>query len=112
MATQSNYALRLPTSLMADVRIASENDGTSINAFIVQAVAEKIALLRARGLLEPMGAEQQQAVLAERARRSRPGSYTEILNRAGKAEPLPGDEIPQDYFDGADAPATVTSSPL
>lgn len=112
MATQSNYALRLPTSLMTDVRIASENEGASINAFIVQAVAEKIALMRARGLLEPMGVEQQQAVLADRARRSKSGSYMEILERAGRAELLPGDEIPEGYFDGADAPpVTVPSSP-
>ncbi|MFN8722509.1 MAG: hypothetical protein ACK5YI_16920 [Rhodospirillales bacterium] len=44
---------------MGDVRIASERDGTSINAFIVQAVAEKVAVLRARGMLDAMPADHQ-----------------------------------------------------
>lgn len=40
MATQSIFALRVPASLMEDLRVASERDGVSVNMFIVQAVAE------------------------------------------------------------------------
>jgi predicted HicB family RNase H-like nuclease len=39
-ATQINFVLRVPASLMEDLRVASERDGVSMNIFIVQAVAE------------------------------------------------------------------------
>ena len=52
MAAYGNYALRVPASLMEDLRVAAESDGVSMNGFIVQAVAEKIAALRARGRLQ------------------------------------------------------------
>jgi predicted HicB family RNase H-like nuclease len=45
MATYSNYALRVPASLMEDLRTAADSDGVSMNGCIVQAVAEKIAAL-------------------------------------------------------------------
>ena len=41
MATYSNYALRVPASLMEDLRSAAERDGVSMNGFIVQAVARR-----------------------------------------------------------------------
>jgi hypothetical protein len=96
MATNGNYALRLPTSLMGDVRIASERDGTSINAFIVQAVAEKVAVLRARGMLDAMPADHQASMLAARAARAETGAYGAILRKAGTGVSLPGDELPDD----------------
>ena len=49
MAAYSNDALRLPASLINDVRSAAARDGVSINGFVVQAVAEKVAGLQARG---------------------------------------------------------------
>ncbi len=96
MATNGNYALRLPSSLMSDVRIASEIDGTSINAFLVQAVAEKIAVYRARGMLDSMTEQEQMSLLSARAVRAAPGDYGAILRKAGSDVALPGDAVP-DY---------------
>jgi uncharacterized protein (DUF1778 family) len=95
MAAYSNYALRVPSSLMADLRAAAERDGVSMNGFVVQAVAEKIAALRARGALHALSAEEQESYLAARAARSRPGALADVLRQAGSAGAgLPGDDIP------------------
>jgi hypothetical protein len=100
MATDSNYALRVPASLMQDVRIASARDGVSLNSFMVQAVAEKVAMLRARGLLNELTPEEQEAYLASRARRGSAAGMLEVLRKAGTTtEVRPGDEIPEGYFD-------------
>lgn len=95
MASDSNYALRLPTTLMADVKTASQADGVSMNAFIVQAVAEKVATLRARGLLSDLTPEAQERYLRTRAARSQRERGLQLLRQAGTtAEVLPGDELP------------------
>jgi predicted HicB family RNase H-like nuclease len=39
MASVSNFALRLPPSLMEDVKAISSRDLVSVNQFVVQAVA-------------------------------------------------------------------------
>ena len=44
MRTSSNYALRLPTSLKREL---AREDATTLNRFIVSAVAEKLAVLKA-----------------------------------------------------------------
>jgi hypothetical protein len=49
MASVSNFALRLPSSLMADVKAIAAADSVLVNQFIVQAVAERAAMLRDRG---------------------------------------------------------------
>ena len=41
--TQSNYALRLPLSLKAGAEQVAREDGSTLNQFIVSAVAEKLA---------------------------------------------------------------------
>ncbi len=46
MATTSNYALRLPRSLKKAVEQMAREDGTSLNQFIVTAVAEELAALK------------------------------------------------------------------
>jgi hypothetical protein len=46
MRTSSNYALRLPASLKRAVEEVAREDGTTLNQFIVSAVAEKLAALR------------------------------------------------------------------
>ena len=46
MATLSNYALRLPVSLKRSVEQVARDDGTSLNQFIVTAVAEKLSALK------------------------------------------------------------------
>ena len=49
MRTSSNYALRLPTSLKRAVEEVAREDGTTLNQFIVTAVAEKLAVLTLQG---------------------------------------------------------------
>jgi len=84
MATVSNFALRLPPSVMEDVKAVSAADSVSINQFIAQAVAEKVAVLRDRGYL------------ARRAARAVPGGMAAVLDKAGSDAAIPGDELPGD----------------
>jgi hypothetical protein len=99
MASYSNYALRVPSSLMADLRAAAERDGVSMNGFIVQAVAEKVAALRARGLLGDLTPQEQANYLEARAARSREGRLSELVGKAGTTDAvLPGDEIPDGWM--------------
>jgi hypothetical protein len=78
MASVSNFALRLPPSLMQDVKAIAASDDVSVNQFIVQAVAERVAVLRDRGYL------------AQRAARAKP-------DIAGDDTPIPGDELPEGW---------------
>ena len=48
MATPSNYTLRIPPSLMEEVKDLAKQDDTSVNQFIVLAVAERVGALKAR----------------------------------------------------------------
>ena len=85
MASVSNFALRIPPSLMEDVKAIAANDSVSINQFIVQAIAERVAMLRDRGYL------------ARRAARSKPEDFRRILEKAGDDTPIPGDELPEGW---------------
>ena len=87
MATTSNFALRVPPSLMEDVKALATRDAVSVNQFLVQAAAEKVATLKARGYL------------AERAGRATPGDLGRILANAGTAISIPGDELPEGWPD-------------
>ena len=95
MASNCNYPIRIPASLMTDLRAASEIDGVSMNGFVVQAVAEKIAVLRARGLLGDFTAEEQTAYLQQRAARSAKGRLSEIIGKAGPSVPWHGTPAPR-----------------
>lgn len=90
MATISNFALRLPPSVMEDVKTLAARDQVSVNQFLVQAAAEKVATLKARG------------ALAERAAHARPGDMGRVLAKAGTPIAVPGDEVPKGRRDGAD----------
>jgi hypothetical protein len=70
---------------MEDVKAIAANDTVSVNQFIVQAVAERVAVLRDRGYL------------AQRAARSKPGDLLRILDKAGDDTPIPGDELPDGW---------------
>src|SRR6185437_10135574 len=85
MATISNFALRLPPSLMEDVKALATRDAVSVNQFLVQAAAEKVATLKARGYL------------AERAGRAVEGDLGRVLAKAGTPTPIPGDELPEGW---------------
>lgn len=82
MTTLSNYALRLQTSIMDELRTVVETEGTTINQFINVAVAEKLTALRTEQYFQ------------ERAARANRSDFMEILSRAGSEEPREGDELP------------------
>jgi hypothetical protein len=78
----STYPLRLPVSLKAAVEKLSRRDGTSINQFVVVAVAEKIAAMTA------------EEIFAERRARADLAEFDRIMGRAGGQPPRPEDELP------------------
>jgi hypothetical protein len=93
MASNGNFALRVPASLMAELKIAAEREATSLNQFIVQAAAEKLTWLRARGYLD-----NGDAYLKQRAARAVPGRLRAFLDSAGNSEPpRPGGELPDGW---------------
>lgn len=68
---------------MGDVEALAGQDDVSVNQFLVQAAAQKVAALKARGYL------------TERAARAKPGEFGRIVAKAGSATPIPGDELPE-----------------
>jgi hypothetical protein len=72
---------------MEDVKAIAASDDVSINQFIVQAVAERVAVLRDRGYV------------AQRAARAKPDAMRRILEKAGDDTPIPGDELPEGWPD-------------
>lgn len=87
MATVTGYALRLPTSLMNEVKKEVETEGTSINQFITVAVARRLAELKTMRYFE------------SRAAKANPEEFRRILAKAGTRPPQEGDEIPADWMD-------------
>jgi hypothetical protein len=81
MTTASNYALRLPASLKRELESVARSDGTSLNQFIVTAVAEKLATLRTSDFF------------AERAARANIGRALVIMNRPGGEAPRDDDKL-------------------
>lgn len=81
MTIASNYALRLPTSLKRELEAVARDDGTSLNQFIVTAVAEKLATLRTADFF------------AERAARADIRAALDIMNRPGGDTPMDCDRI-------------------
>ncbi len=86
MATVSNYALRVPPSMMDEIKDRAKKDETSVNQFILMAVSEKLASMRTRDYF------------AARARRAVPGDFQRILAKAGSEPPRDGDEVPEGWF--------------
>ncbi|WP_045221322.1 toxin-antitoxin system HicB family antitoxin [Desulfonatronum thioautotrophicum] len=68
----SNFAVRLPRSLHAQLKEAAAEGGVAMNQYLVVALAEKLATRRSA-----------QSFLAERAARSSLPKALEILERAG-----------------------------
>ncbi len=82
MGTQSNYALRLPVSLKSGAEQVAREDGSTLNQFIVSAVAEKLAAMKtARYFVERAANGNLDAALA-------------LLNRSGGQPPAADDELP------------------
>ena len=81
MGTTSNYALRLPASLKQSVEQVARDDGTSLNQFIVTAIAEKLAAIKTADYFQ------------ERAKRGNLDAALALLSRKGGVPPQAGDEI-------------------
>lgn len=77
----SNFALRLPESLKKRVEQLSTDDGTTINQFIVTAVAQKVSALTTADFFK------------ERASRANLKEFDRFMSRRGGEPPQPGDEI-------------------
>ncbi|MEN9373441.1 MAG: hypothetical protein RIR79_993 [Pseudomonadota bacterium] len=81
MGSQSNYALRLPISLKAGAEKVAREDGTTLNQFIISAVAEKLSALKTADYF------------AERAKRGNLGAALAMLNRTGGQAPHAEDRL-------------------
>ena len=77
----SAYPLRIPASMRAQLEQISAADGSSMNQFILLAVAEKLARVETENFF------------AERKKRGDPERLRQFLNREGGEPPRPGDEI-------------------
>lgn len=82
MGTPSNYALRLPASLKQGAEQVAREDGTTLNQFIVSAVAEKLSAMKTADYF------------SERAQRGDLQSALAFLNRAGGQPPAEDDQLP------------------
>ena len=81
---RSNFALRVPPSLLAEARKAADSEGVALNQLITLALAEKVSALRTSEYFE------------ERAKRANPAKVKQILARLGKGmPPIEGDELPE-----------------
>lgn len=77
----STYPLRLPQSLKTAVEKLSKEDGTSINQFVVMAVAEKVSAMNTAAFFE------ERRALGNRE------TFLGILAREGGETPCAGDDI-------------------
>lgn len=74
----SNYALRLPESLMKNAKRLARKEKTSLNQLFVSAIAEKISAI------------ETEELLTQRASQASVGAYRKVLEKV-KDEP-PADE--------------------
>ena len=77
----SALSLRLPKSLHAQLKELAQEEGISINQFVMLAVAEKVASISTIEYLE------------KRARRGNREKLLEILNKVRDDEPEPFDRL-------------------
>lgn len=82
MGIGSSHPLRLPASLKSAAEAVAREDGTTLNQFIVTAVAEKLAALKTAD------------DFAARAGRADLTAFDRFMSRAGGEPPRPGDETP------------------
>ena len=78
MTNAKNYALRLQSSIMEELRKVVQEEGTTINQFINVAVAEKLAAIRTESYFK------------ERAAKGDRAAFRRILDKAGTEEPRSG----------------------
>lgn len=89
--------VRLPNSLKERVRAASEEEGISMNQYILMAVAEKTAVreaarqsgyLAARAALAKQRAEEEGITVREH--------FMQLMNQVPDVEPDPEDRLPEE----------------
>ena len=80
------FPLRLPVSLKAAVEEQAKQDGTSMNQFIVLAVAEKLSAM-----------EATERFFARRTGKGDIEAAIRFLRREGGEPPREGDELPEEY---------------
>lgn len=78
----SNYALRVPESLLNAARRLAEQDNTSMNQFFVTAIAEKISAMETAKLF------------AQRVENTDVEAYLALLGQAPDKPPREGDALP------------------
>ena len=81
LSVSTRYPLHLPESLKASAMRLAEQDGVSLNQWIVAAVAQKIGTV-----------ESADGFLKDRAG-ARPGGLLSLLDNAPDRPPEPGDEL-------------------
>ena len=81
MSQTTTYPLRLPRSLKQAVKRLSREEGTSINQFVVMAVADKISAL------------DTARFFADRRARADFGAFDKILKRRRGERPREGGEL-------------------
>lgn len=79
MSELSTYSLRLPRSIRADVERVSKRDGVSVNQFVSNAVAEKLAMLEA------------ETYFTERQARANLDAFDRLMKRNNGEPPREGD---------------------
>ena len=83
---RSNFALRVPPTLLDEARRAAESEGVALNQLITIALAEKISAMRT------------EQYFTERAMRADHSKVTRILSRLGKENsPVEGDDLPAEF---------------
>jgi hypothetical protein len=82
MSDTSVYPLRLPRSLKDEVAKLSRQDGTSINQFVMSAVAAKVAAMETATYFQDHKA------------RADFEAFDRIMKRDGGEHPRGGDELP------------------
>jgi hypothetical protein len=77
----TNYPLRLPDHIMAEVRALATRSGTSLNQFLSTLIAERVGEMKALAHLEA------------RAARADPDKALDVLSRVPDRRPQKADEL-------------------
>lgn len=77
----SQYALRLPDSLMESAREIAKREHTSLNQLFLTAIAEKVSAL------------ETEKFIRLRAARADEEAYRKVLDKVSDQPPMEGDEL-------------------
>ncbi len=77
----SQYALRLPDSLMEAARRTAKSERTSLNQLFLTAIAEKLSAL------------DTEEFIRTRAARANEAAYRKVLDKVPDNPPVEGDEL-------------------